>query len=469
MPLPEQVQFENLLQSMTPVRPDRAEEFTVEQIVPPALARDESGDLMDQECCVWYRTGPGLTFDALVTRVQKELEARGHKTDRALALCVVGFLSLHPRRGASAVATLNRLIGTIVDCDLSQFFVTPVICGGGVRTFRVGSFTVGAANLSTIEHRTKKAGSPDFFVRWHHELADRLTVERDVVACRSVGIPTLREETMTNIAGDAERLRIWDRCLTSYFHCLAGACTRDFWEAFLEAQHLLIAAGAPYMDDRVIRLLMPSQMISIFRNIEGCGFVAPVGQQFGILEVGHADTQIPAVVSDLRDKFGFTAFRETDIHHSLHAFALFVSKARRHELDGRAAEAFLHYVIALDLLFGEQEGSTSSVSRRTAIVVHRALNMTVTEAQKMINRLYDHRSKYVHKGIETPPGEIANVAKVCREILLTLLRLQSNAGEGKTIAGWLKNLDYLYSAEYAGKELSNEELQQCGIALGSSA
>jgi hypothetical protein len=69
-----------------------------------------------------------------------------------------------------------------------------------------------------------------------------------------------------------------------------------FWEALLESQHLLIAAGAPYLDDRVTRMLMPSQMVSIFRNIEGSGFVAPVGQKHGVLEIGHADMRIPAVV-----------------------------------------------------------------------------------------------------------------------------------------------------------------------------
>ena len=469
MALPEQVQFENLLQSMTPIRPDPADGFSVEEVIPRVPARDESGCFVERECCVWYRAGVGLTFDALVTRVQKELEARGHKTDKPLALCILGLFSLHPRHGDEGVATFNRLISTIANCDLSQFFVTPVTCGGKMRTFRVEPFTVGAANLSRIEHRTKRAGSPDFFVRWRHELDDRLTVERDVVPCQSLGVPTLRDEILKRIAGHSERERAWERCTTFYFHSLAVAYAQDFWEALLESQHLLIAAGAPYLDDRVIRMLMPSQMVSVFRHVDGWGFVAPVGQQSGVLEVGRADTRIPAVVSDLRDRFGFTAFRESDIHHSLHAFALFVSKAKRHELDGRTAEAFLHYVIALDLIFGEQEASTSSVSKRTAIVVHRALNMTITAAQKMISRLYDHRSKYVHKGIETPSQEIENVARVCREILFTLLRLQCKADGSRTIAGWLKNLDYLYSAADAGKELSNAELQQWGIALEPSA
>lgn len=60
MPLPEQLQFENLLQSMTPVRPIPGDGFAVEQVVPRAPARDESGHFSEQECYVWYRSDAGL-------------------------------------------------------------------------------------------------------------------------------------------------------------------------------------------------------------------------------------------------------------------------------------------------------------------------------------------------------------------------------------------------------------------------
>jgi hypothetical protein len=83
----------------------------------------------------------------------------------------------------------------------------------------------------------------------------------------------------------------------------------------------------------------------------------------------------------------------------------------------------------------------------------------------MINRLYDARSKYVHRGVETPAAEIAQVASVCREVLFALLRFQRNTGGSGTIAGWLKNLDYLYSAADTGRALSTDELEALGIAI----
>jgi hypothetical protein len=262
---------------------------------------------------------------------------------------------------------------------------------------------------------------------------------------------------------DSERGRLWERCVTAYFQSLAIAYAEDFWEELLESQHLLIAAGAPYLDERVVRTTTPSLMVSIFQNVEEGGFVAPVGQAFPFIELTKIDERIPAVVHVLQDQFGFTGFKDTDVHHSLHTFALFASKAKRHELDGRIAEAFLHYVIALDLLFGERDSSTASVSKRTTIVVHRALNMTISAMQKMMNSLYDARSKYVHKGIETPAEQIEKIATVCREVLFALLRFQHNADDGQTITNWLKQLDYLYTAADAGKTISEDEFALLGI------
>ena len=140
--------------------------------------------------------------------------------------------------------------------------------------------------------------------------------------------------------------------------------------------------------------------------------------------MGGFDTKIPRVINSLRGEYGFTTFKDNDVHHSLRTFALFLSKARRHELDGRIGEAFLHYVIALDLLFGEQESATCSVTKRAAVVVSRALGMTLPATLKLMNRLYGVRSKYVHRGIEMPSEEVRTVARVCTEVLFALLRFQ---------------------------------------------
>jgi hypothetical protein len=89
---------------MTPVRPDCSNDFAVEEILPRTPARDESTHFTEGECYVWYRPSAELTFDAFVARVQKELGGRGHKTERSLALCIVGLFALCPRLGDTAAS-----------------------------------------------------------------------------------------------------------------------------------------------------------------------------------------------------------------------------------------------------------------------------------------------------------------------------------------------------------------------------
>jgi hypothetical protein len=138
MPLPQQSPFEDLLQSIVPVRPDDTAGLLVEQILPSTPARDQTGLFTEMERHIWYRPQPALTFDALVDRVQKELRDKRHKTDRSLALCMIGLFAIGTRRDDSAVSAFNRITATIDDCDLSQFFVTPGKCDDKISTFRLG-------------------------------------------------------------------------------------------------------------------------------------------------------------------------------------------------------------------------------------------------------------------------------------------------------------------------------------------
>ena len=53
---PEQPQFESLLQSITPIRPDPAEEFSIAELISRAPARDEAGYLFIWTRSRWLRS-----------------------------------------------------------------------------------------------------------------------------------------------------------------------------------------------------------------------------------------------------------------------------------------------------------------------------------------------------------------------------------------------------------------------------
>jgi hypothetical protein len=335
-------------------------------------------------------------------------------------------------------------------------------CNDVLQRFSFGAFHVGPANPQTIEYRSKRAGSPDFFDRYSHKISDRLTFERDITHCRCFGIPTLRTESISFVRADAARSRMWQRCVTGYFQILALSYWKDFWAAFVEEQELLIAAGAPAMDERIIQTVYPTHMISIFQNIDGEGFVAPLGSGPIWVELAKADQRIPATLAMLRETYDFTKWQDTELHHTLRSFSRFFAKAKRHEVDGGTDEAFLHYVIALDLLFGEKESLTASVSKRAAMVIFRELNLSPLDALKHVQALYDARSQYVHKGRSPRTESLFAVAGVCSKVLHVLLRLQKNRRD-ISVSNWLKQLDYLYASIEAARTVSTRDLQECGI------
>lgn len=180
------------------------------------------------------------------------------------------------------------------------------------------------------------------------------------------------------------------------------------------------------------------------------------------------DIRIPHAIAKLRDEFGIA--QGVSLPPPLRNYALFVSKAKRYVNDGLCDEGFVHYVIALELLFGDVSRTTESVSRRAATLVFRPFVLSIADAEKKLGKLYDARSRYVHAGQPISPKLLAEVNNVCEEVLWALLRrLKRSGASGDFVERWTKELDYLYSAIAAGKDVPEEDMQSCGILPTSAA
>jgi len=71
------------------------------------------------------------------------------------------------------------------------------------------------------------------------------------------------------------------------------------------------------------------------------------------VDLGGGHLGIPFTEQYVRKHFNLENFQTAEIHQSLRAFYHFLAKAVRHDDEGRQGEAFLHYIIALDLLLGD--------------------------------------------------------------------------------------------------------------------
>lgn len=153
----------------------------------------------------------------------------------------------------------------------------------------------------------------------------------------------------------------------------------------------------------------------------------------------------------------------------LNVFAEFVQNGHSHHQDHRRAEAFIHFVIALEILLGagSDKQLTKSISSRGGIIWACDQGIPFAAGKDFILSLYDARSKYVHTGKDIDYSMIENGAEVCRahtEVLLRLRNQQHACEKNYITSKWLKEIDFLVSAQIAGLTLPDEFYVRCGLA-----
>jgi hypothetical protein len=230
-----------------------------------------------------------------------------------------------------------------------------------------------------------------------------------------------------------------------YFECLNRDLQDSFRREFQVAQQILVAAGAPHFNLDLPGMVMASSFVCIYQKIarERAGYFCPIDQAPSV-DYANIDHRIPAKEEELRRKFSFTGLTNSEIYQTLGTYCRFVVKAKTYEDENRLDEAFLHYVIALDLLFGGKDESTQAVSRRTAMIVSRVLEESFQAMVKRMKTIYEKRSKYVHAGVSVSNQDMKLVQPVINEVLFCLLRLQAipdNKAQG-FVNAWLKTDTY---------------------------
>lgn len=467
MGLPDLERFDTFLASLSLDEPSQASGYECVVAVPPIYAGDQHGATFQSlPVKLWYRATDNLSLDPFIHRLIAELLRRDHRADRSVALTVLALycLTRDPRR--EHVHSLNSILASATTSDLMQFYVLPFPPPQGFR-FSFGPFTLGSLDKPKLSYWSERSGS-DYHTRYGDHLASRLTIER---APHSVTVLPL------NSFLDGVKDRSIDRDLLyllvdAYYNHLSRLYSEDFWHLWLESQHHLIAYGAPYMPGAPLRSLPGAQMISIFTKIGGSslGWVAPNAVGFAVLELARVDERIPAAERELKELYRFTSFSRSEIHQTLRTFVHFVSRAKRHSLEGRSDEAFLHFAIALDLLLGSGESITDALSRRAAVLVHRRVGCPYSEQKAKLRALYSARSKYVHEG-RSPGSERTNeLEAVCDEVLRCMLRLQADPEKQSTgfVDLWLKRLDHIASALEAAMPVEDSLLLANGILAAKS-
>ena len=466
MSLPHSPNFEALIGSFTPEKPSESsgwQEFIA--VAERGAFTQDSGRFVLPAISFWYRDEGILTVEALQKRVSSELAYQGHLSNPEVAAAVLGMFAFSKKSSGSAVQQFNDGL-KIVSADLNQFFIFPLNHALEYR-FDVGPFSIGPFEAERLAYQSKRADS-DFFVRYEDSLRElSLSVERKFRPVKVIDWGEVIRTTWLPASLSVTEARA--QLMDAYFALVSALHFQEFFTELQHVQELPMALGSGWLNLERLQEILRAQRISVFLNIGARrdGFVSPAATLQIAIDLGGGHIGIPFTERYLKEHFTFEGFQTAEIHQSLRAFCHFLAKAVRHRDEGRKAEAFLHYVIALDLLLGEAGESSASVCSRSAVLTFAALSRDYATQLTELKRVYDARSKYVHEGRQPDPALLKLVESICREVAFCLLRLQRDVSNHQPgfRDRWIKDVEFMVAAVEAARPTTVDDLKRAGIAM----
>jgi hypothetical protein len=455
MSLPDNAEFRALLSSLSIVAPSEGADYGSVEAIPAGYALDGSRKIFEEARRIWFKSSGQMQWESLVKRIQAELIYRGHKSKELVVYALLCVYCLDPEKSGNPVESLNWILDKVVSMNLTQFYILPGQTPAEFHRFTFGEFTIGTLNADRLESRSRKAGS-DYYLRDYKHLFGRLTVERNSAPGKMLDWRPIKDSISRYQYSKSD----WSRFVEAYYWSLSNEYWDEFWEVFFTSQSILIAAGAPVIRPRLFQMIRGAVPVSIFLS-EEWGHVSPGFVDHLTIDLLGVDKKFPATAERLKREYGFEGFASNDLHRTLQAYASFVARAELHLAEANLDEAFLHYVIALDLVFGGEQSIAQTVSERVAMIVYRPIGMSFRDAVSAISKAYGVRSKYVHEGRPVKGEMIDQIKVICREVLHCLLRVQRSNDMG--IDQWLSNLDYFVASVEANRAIANEELNINGI------
>jgi hypothetical protein len=456
--------------------PDRPADGQPAARIPFLPAVDEAGYVRERELWLYYPATTKISFTRVRDRINQELQSSRHPKDDNFALFALGLAALAPPAQGEMVARVNKIVSRVCDADVTLYHILRMDFPEQWRV-DIPPFTIGPLRVQKLKYNSEKAGS-DFFTRYKDELTNAWAIEREPLPTRVLDFPLIQEEVLAGRAAIHARQPWQTRALGAlvdwYFSLHNRVLFDDFLSELVSAQSVLLALGAPFFDTRSLQMLsgvIKTHRVAVFLNIGARrqGFVAPGATGPLMIDVAGIHDRVPGILKELKERYGVERFDQSPLHRSIKLFADFVARARRHEIDDHINEALLHYVIALELIFGERQAIQKSVAERVALITFHESGRTFEQQRRFIDSIYELRSRYVHAGTEITDADVLDKLRVlCEQTFRCLLRLQAahpqSAARGEeTLKGWLKELNYLSAGFIAGKQPDEQYLRDAHV------
>jgi|GEM_PF-3730343 len=396
---------------------------------------------------LWYKTDVGVTIDGVITKVVKELDLVRHPYNEQIAKIVLLLFTFHPDQQIDGVKALTEVIDLTTMSEISQFYILRDLISEDFEPVFFGDFSFEIMDPKRLAYKCEKAGS-DYFKLYENSLVRRPWIARKKFSGVIINWHFFLDRVKRDYHLEFLEMVVY------YFEAVAASLFEDFWFNFNEQQNLYISLGIGNIQDRLFREILLSNAITIFQDIvvdgKRMGYVVPVQVgNFWVSMPSDLGRRVAQLSEELREGYTFPGPASGETFETIKTFTKFIAKGYRYLDENKKDDGFLHFVIALDLLFGDKQESTKTVSNRCSLLTHAKLKRNYYEQKRILAVIYDLRSKYVHAGLSIQDKYLNEIEPICREVLYCLLRLHKNSVRKETqltIELWKKKLDFAWSA-----------------------
>jgi hypothetical protein len=243
--------------------------------------------------------------------------------------------------------------------------------------------------------------------------------------------------------------------MQSYFDDVAGTLFEGFWQEHMKTQYLCAAAGAAVLDRTSLESLPGTGWLTIFW---GFALFAGNGMISFITEEGHRKGSIAVRVHsagidlneaerrvelELKEQLGPGSHK---VFLSLENFARLVARSRELQNRGYVEESFTLLMVALESILANRDSISSTLSQRVGVIWAVSQDKQFKDSIRLIQSLYDARSKFVHQGQPIAQNLLDVLSEVCRAVFFAAYRSQARSTNSQEEAWkdrWFSLLDYL--------------------------
>lgn len=394
---------------------------------------------------------------SLVHEVEIELRKNyvtGASSDLAEAVIILSIAY----RQTQQFVSLDKILSDYADVETTTFVGIPtmaVYASDPVNLLagvQVGRFSIGG--IANVEHKRRfKKRTMTREVKGQDGLPQACAwIMREALTCRVISAAfdeslarDIRERYLGHLTSDLSKGFKADFEADQCIPAALGASAIDS-DAFFEIEHLQLAIDFGTLGTSE-HLVVPF----------GVGRSIPAD----LRKIGEKNTVLKRFISD--KPFGSCPA----IDRLLKTYSRFLLRAKSHETNGRASEAFIHCIFALDLALGGKQDTTKNITRRAAAIYSGASGTPFKSAEKELREFFDARSKYVHEGVEVPEQKFALLLQVCGVVTECLLRSRhaTYSNHERFITDyWYPRLDLVVAAMNAGADLGDALFySECGV------